>query len=143
MGTHTDRGDTQEEIHAQGQCTRDILDEWKNTATGFHINSGKYIHSLSFSLSLLYSYKLPPPLTHIIVILFSLSPYSVMPNACSCTSFVLHRNGIMSIPNSWNWNFPISMIVERMRMKNSDKSLRGKHCCMSIYSLNAFFTNLS
>ena len=98
MGTHTDRGDTQEEIHAQGQCTRDILDEWKNTATGFHINSGKYIHSLSFSLSLLYSYKLPPPLTHIIVILFSLSPYSVMPNACSCTSFSTpqERNNVHS-----------------------------------------------
>jgi hypothetical protein len=42
------------------------------------------------------------------------------------TYFVFYRDGIMYIPNSWNWIFPISMTVERMRMKNSNKSLRGK-----------------
>ena len=31
----------------------------------------------------------------------------------------------MYTPNSWIWIFPILMTVERMRMKNSNKSLRG------------------
>ena len=93
---------------------RTLLLAFTSTAVSMFLFSRVHIHQDSLSTSLPSNLHIP-----------FLPLFSHAKHANNIKFFVFSRNGITYTPNSWNWIFPISMIVERMRMKNSNKSLRG------------------